>query len=184
MAEPGTLFKIEPSYDSTIAIEVSKTGWLRRRKHVLVFEKFHGQLHYSPEDPAGAKVEITIDPSSLTCRDKWLKARKAAKVAEFARSKVLAAERYPEIRFASCSVTPKPLRGYVVEGKLSLCGADSIIRANVMLGPRNNGRFQIDADAPLVLSRFGIKPPQSLLGLIGTKDEAMVHLLVWATQAH
>lgn len=182
MAEPETLYKIEPSYDSTIAIEVSKTGLLRKRRHVLVFERFDGRLHYSAEDPQHARVEITIDPGSIACRDKWLKARKLKKVAAFARSKVLSADRHPEIRFASCSIAPKPLRGYVVEGRLSLCGVDSAIRANVILGTQSNGRFQIDADAPLRLSDFGITPPSSLFGLIGTRDEAMVHLLVWASR--
>lgn len=181
MAEPGTLYKIEPSYDSTIAIEVTKTGLLRRQRHVLVFDKFAGSLHYAPEDPGSSRVELTIDPHSLSCRDKWLNPRKARKVAEFTRVNVLAAERYPEIRFLSQAVTAKPLRGFVVEGRLSLRNVECVVRANVMPGPLSNGRFQIDADAPVRLSLFGIKPPKSLLGLIGTKDDAMVHLLVWAS---
>jgi polyisoprenoid-binding protein YceI len=182
MAEPETIYKIEPSYDSTIALEVSKSGLLHKRKHVLVFERFDGRLHYSADQPQLASVEITVDPGSLACRDKWLKPRKLQKVADFARSKVLGADRHPEIRFASRTVAPKPLRGYVVEGLLSLCGVDRVIRANVILGPQTNGRFQIDADAPLRLSDFGIMRPSLLFGLIGTRDEAMVHLLVWASQ--
>ncbi len=182
MAEPETLYKIEPSYDSTIAVEVSKTGLLRQRKHVLVFESFQGKLHFSPDDPQSARVEITIDPGSIACRDKWLKPRKIKKVAEFARSKVLAADLHREIRFASRAVSPKPLRGFVVEGLLSLRGVESPVRANVILGPQTNGRFQIDADAPLRLSDFGITPPSALLGLIGTRNDAMIHLLLWASR--
>jgi hypothetical protein len=46
-----------------------------------------------------------------------------------------------------------------------------------------NDRFQIDADAMLRLSDFGIKPPTALLGMIGTKNEVLIHLLLWAIPA-
>lgn len=182
MAEPEALYKIEPSYDSTIAVEVAKTGLLRKHKHILVFERFNGQLYYSPDDPKSARIELIIDSGSLTCQDKWLKPKKRKKVAEFARSRVLAADRHCEMRFASSAISLKPLRGFVVEGKLALCGVEKPIRANVILGPQTNGRFQIDADVPLRLSDFGIKPPSALLGMIGTQNEAMVHLLIWASR--
>jgi hypothetical protein len=32
------------------------------------------------------------------------------------------------------------------------------------------------------LSDFGIKCPSALLGLIGTRNEAMIHLLLWASK--
>jgi polyisoprenoid-binding protein YceI len=183
MAAPETLYKIAPSYDSTIAVEVCKTGLLRKRRHILVFERFEGQLHYSPDDPTGARVQITVDPRSVACRDSWLGLGRQKRVAEFTRSRVLTADRHPEIRFVSKSIAAKPLRGFVVEGTLSLCGADCAVRANLILGPQSNGRFQIDADAPLRLSDFGIKRPSALLGLIGTRDEAMVHMLLWASRS-
>ncbi|MCU1292264.1 MAG: hypothetical protein JWP08_1114 [Bryobacterales bacterium] len=182
MEAPEALYKIAPSYDSTIAVEVCKTGLLRKRRHVLVFERFDGQIHYSPDNPTGAYVQITVDPGSVICRDKWLRLGKQKHVAEFTRSQVLAADRHPEIRFVSSSITAKPLRGFVVEGTLSLCGAEHPVRANLILGPQSNGRFQIDADAPVRLSDFGIKCPSALLGLIGTRNEAMIHLLLWASK--
>lgn len=183
MAATQALYEITPSYDSTVAIEVVKRGLLHKRKHVLVFERFDGRLHYSPDDPTGTHVEIKIDPRSILCRDKWLKPRKQKRVAEVARNQVLAADRHPEIRFVSNAVSAKPLRGFIVEGTLTLRGAEHSLKANVMFGPQTNGRFQIDADAPIRLSDFGIKPPSRLLGLIGTRNEAMIHLLIWASRS-
>ena len=183
MAAPDTVYKLAPSYDSTIAVEVAKTGLLRKHKHVLVFERFDGQLHYSPDDPTAARIEISIDPGSVVCQDKWLKARKRKHVAEFARSRVLAADRHQQIRFVSSLIAPKPLRGFVVQGTLSLRGVEHPVKANVILGPQTKGRFQIDADAPLLLSDFGITPPSSFLGLIGTRNDAMIHLLLWASRS-
>ncbi len=182
MAEHESLYKIEPSYDSTIAVEIAKVGFFQRQKHVLVFERFSGQLHYSPGSPQTAKMEITIDPASVTCSDKWLKPRRAKQFIEYARSKALLAEQHPEIRFASTSIASKALRGFVAEGELRLRGNVRVVRANLIFGPQTNGRFQIDADAPIRLSDFGISPPSSLFGLIGTRDEAMVHLLLWASR--
>lgn len=180
MDEVVTLYTIAPSYDSTLAVEIANTGLLRHRKHVLVFERFEGQISYSPENPTASRVELSLDPDSLRCRDKGLKPRRAEKFAAFIRSRVLKTGRSSTVRFVSSSVSAKPLRGYVVEGTLFLCGAEQQVRANVMLGVQTNGRFQIDADAPVKLSAFGIKPPSSLFGLIGTRDEAMIHMLLWA----
>ncbi len=88
---------------------------------------------------------------------------------------------HPEIRFASTRISPKALRGFVVEGVLKIRGVGRTVKVNVVLNPMKHDRFQVDGDASLLLSDFGIQPPSSLLGLIGTKDEALVRLLLWAT---
>ncbi len=44
-------------------------------------------------------------------------------------------------------------------------------------------RFQVDGDASIRLTDFEIKPPSAFLGLIGTNDEVLVRLLLWAIKA-
>lgn len=177
------LYTILPSNDSTLAIELFKSGLMRRKKHTLFFENFSGELSYVPDRPEASRMNLTIDVRSVTCRDKWLSQKKQLLVTRYARNEALSADRHPEIRFASTRISPKPLRGFVVEGVLKVCEIGRTLKANIVLNPMKNDRFQIDGDASFCLSDFGIKLPSSMLGLIGTKDEGLVHLLLWASPA-
>jgi polyisoprenoid-binding protein YceI len=182
MPEWQTVYNIAPSIDSTLALEVFKTGLMRRKKHILFFENFRGELSYVKDCPESSRLNIMIDAASIVCRDKWLRARQQRSVTAFARNQALDAAHHPEIRFASARISAKPLRGYVVEGVLKLRGTTRNIRVNVVLTAMNRGRFQIDGDSTLRLSDFGIHPPSSMLGLAGTQDEALLRLLLWATE--
>ncbi len=178
---PGNevLQTISASNDSTVAVEVFKTGMMRKRKHILVFENFTGELHYLPEHPENSRICMKIDAASIACCDSWLKPKKRREVADYARVKSLDAGKYPEIRFESTRISAKALRGFVVEGELNIRGVRRMVKVNVVLSPMTKNRLQIDADASIHLSDFGIDPPTSFFGLIGTKDEATIHLLLW-----
>jgi polyisoprenoid-binding protein YceI len=176
-------YTISPSEDSTIAVEVFKTRLMRKRKHLFFFQNFGGQLFFSPVQPENSRLDLTVDAKSVVCRDAWLKARKQRRITEYARNRALAADRHPEIHFASNRIAPKPLRGFVVEGVLKVCGITRILKANMVVNPRTDGRLQLDADSSIRLSDFGITPPSSYFGLAGTKDEAVLHLLLWARTA-
>jgi polyisoprenoid-binding protein YceI len=175
------LYSIAPSPDSTLAIEVIKTGLRRSKKHLLFFEKFSGTLHYVAERPESSRANILIDANSVVCRDTWLNARKQKSITEYAKHEVLVTDAHPEIRFASTSIAAKPLRGFVVQGEMQLCDVTRPLRVNVVLNEKRHDTIQIDGDATLTLSDFGIKPPSSFFGLIGTKDQALIRILLWAT---
>lgn len=183
MLVPEVLYTISPSNDSTLAIEVFKTGLLRKKKHILFFEKFNGTLRYSPDQPERSAVEIMVDARSVLCRDKWLKSKKQQHVTQYARHEALAADEYPDIRFSSSRISRKPLRGFIVEGELKIRGIGRIIKVNVVLNPMKHDRFQVDGDTTVCLSDFGIKPRSSMFGLAGTNNQALVRLLLWATPA-
>ncbi len=174
-------YTISPSIDSTIAIELFKTGLLRRKKHTLFFEKFSGDLSYAVDQPGMSRASIVIDTRSVVCRDAWLNGRKQELVTQYARDEALVTEAHPEVRFSSSGITLKPLRGFVVQGELTICDVTQPVKVNVVLSARKHDTLQIDGDATIRLSDFGIKPPSSLFGLIGTGDEALIRILLWAT---
>jgi polyisoprenoid-binding protein YceI len=177
-----TFYTILPSNDSTLAVEIYKTGLMRRKKHLLFFEGFQGELCYVPDGPESSRVKITIDAESLVCRDKWLKRRRQDEVCRYARNEVLAADRYPQITFASNRMTAKPIRGFTVEGDLKVRDTTQTVSVNVVVNQTKPQTLQIDGDATFRLSKFGIRRPSSLFGLIGTKDEVLIRLLLWATR--
>ena len=181
MPAAEVLYTISPSNDSTLAIELFKTGLMRHKKHILFFENFSGNLRYTPQHPESSRVDVRIDARSIMCRDSWLKSKAQQRVTNYARHEALSADRHPEIRFASTRICSKPLRGFVVEGELKIRGVGRIVKVNVVLTPGKEDRFQVDGDTTIHLSDFGIERPSALLGLIGTKDEALIRLLLWAT---
>src|SRR5690348_2988011 len=101
LGEDEVQYTISPSEDSTIAIEISKTGLLRKYKHLLFFQNFGGEFRYSSAQPEVSRLNMTIDANSIVCRDRWLKARKQRRITEYARSLANAAGKHPEIRFSS-----------------------------------------------------------------------------------
>jgi polyisoprenoid-binding protein YceI len=180
MAESATCYTISPSNDSTLALEVSKTGLRRHKKHLLFFDKFSGEMRFAKNDPAAFAMTLTIDAASAVCRDAWLSEKKRRAVAEFARRHALAANIHPEIRFTAHSIRAKELRGFTVQGLLQIRGMGRVIKVNTLFGTMRKDCLQIDGDATLSLGDFGLPRPSAMFGLIGTKDEAAVRLLLWA----
>jgi polyisoprenoid-binding protein YceI len=183
MTEPAAPYTISPSNDSTLAIEVFKTGIHRRKKHILFFEKYDGQLWYAPDRPEASQVKLVIEAVSAVCRDAWLSEKKRQAVTQFVRKEALDASTHPCIEFTSTRLCAKELRGFHVEGVLKIRGVTRVVKVNVVLSPRKNDRFQVDGDATLRLSDFGVPRPSALLGLTGTKDEALIRILLWANPA-
>lgn len=180
MAVRELLYTISPSADSTLALEISKTGLMRRKKHLLFFETFRGTLCYRADQPECSKASLVIDANSAVCRDKWLSPKKQEAVTHYAKRDVLVTDGHAEILFRSTRISPKPLRGFVVEGELIICGISRLVKVNVVLNEKKNDALQIDGDATICLSDFDIKPPSSLLGLAGTQNEGLVRILLWA----
>jgi polyisoprenoid-binding protein YceI len=178
-----TSYRIWPSNDSTLAVEVYKTGLMKRKKHLLFFEEFRGELDYVPHQPESSRAKMTIDAGSLVCRDKWLKPRRQAEVSRYARNEILAADRYPHITFALTRMTEKPIRGFAVEGVLTVRGMPRTVNLNLVVNQTKPETLQIDGDATFRLSESEIPLPSSLFGVIGTKDEVLIRLLLWATRS-
>jgi polyisoprenoid-binding protein YceI len=178
-----TSYRILPSNDSTLAVEVYKTGLMKRKKHLLFFESFRGELDYVSDCPERSQVKMVIDSASLICRDKWLSTKKQTEITRYARNEILQTDRYPRITFASDRITAKRIRGFIVVGALTIRGTMRTVNLNLVVNQTKPQTLQIDGDAGFRLSEFGVQQPSALLGLIGTKDEVLIRLLLWATRS-
>lgn len=177
-----TVFKIAPSPDSILAVEVRQLGW-SKKKHLFVFERYSGEFVYDPEQPLASRIELSIEADSVICRDSAKGQRQRDRLTDFARQEALAAHRFPRIQIQSERFVAKALRGFVAEGTLSFHEASRPIRANFDFGVLKRDRLQIDSDATLRLSEYNLPRPSSLLGMIRTDDEVVLHALVWGTIA-
>jgi polyisoprenoid-binding protein YceI len=181
MSAPLTEFTISSSQDSTLAVEVTMAGLLgRKKKRMFFFESFTGAMRLVDENPAAAHIELTIDAASVACRDAKLSEKERLAAARFVRENALGAARYPAIRYTSTHVRAKPLRGFVVTGLVEVREVKRELNINLAWTPRRKDDFQLDGDTSLRLSDFGLPRPSSMFGLISTKDDVLVHLLLWA----
>ncbi len=174
-------YTISPSNDSTIAVEIWRTAFSKKRKYVIFFEDFCGELRLGPEEHGVSAFGLTVNASSAICCDKGLSAIRRKRVTSYAREVALAAQRYPKLQFASARISTKQLRGFAMEGQLKVRDVSQTVRVNAVLN-QVKGSFQIDGDSTFRLSQFGIDPPRRFFGLVRVQDEVLVQILLWARQ--
>lgn len=183
MLSEKTRYAISPTNDSTLAVELTRTGLTRYKKHILSFEDFRGEFVCVGDKPEDSHLQLVIGASSLMCRAPWWSTKKQEQLSLFIRDNVLAASQYPEIKFQSSSVARKPIRGLVVKGTLKIRGTARNATLNIVLNQTKPDIMQIDGDATLRLTDFGIEPPSWFLGLIKIKDEILIRLLLWGARS-
>ena len=161
-------YQIGPAEGARMELSVEKTGLLRGKKHLFVFEQYRGTLQYDPQRPGSSEVRITIDARSASCRDTWVSAKDLRKIQEYALKEMLAAEQYPKITFASSAIREVATGRYEVQGMLTIRG---LAKPAVVMVSVNPGPLSFQGNAQLRLSDYGLKRPSAALGTIGTKDE-------------
>lgn len=180
---PGTTeaftYAIRPTSESSFAVEVFKTGLLRRKKHIFFFGRYDGKLEYDFEHPERSNAEIRVDATSAVCRDEWISAEKRKDVLRVAKQEMLASNEHPHIVFSSREIRRKAQHRFEVDGTLTIRGIAKPVTLNVASVPVGKERFELDITARIKMTDYGLKPPSSMLGLIGTKDEMRVRCLLF-----
>lgn len=182
MAELSRAYTISPSNDSTVAVDLWRYSLGRCRKDMFYFVAFQGEVIYHPEALASFKMQLEVDAHSVACFRAGLSERGRRAMADSARN-VLTANGRGQMSFTANSLRAKPLRGYVIEGVLQVCGISRALKLNAVLSPVRNDILQLDCDAAIRLSDFELPCRSSLFGLFHTKDEATLRLLLWAHPA-
>jgi len=146
------------------------------------FTKVTGTVTWDPDNPAGSKVEATIDVSSLHTRDEQRDAH--LKSADF-----FDVAKYPEIKFVSKSVQPDGHLEYLVKGDLSIHGVTRDVELQVegptpeVRDPWGNLKAGAAATAKINRKDFGLTWNAALEGggvLVG--DEVKISLEVELTR--
>jgi len=181
MAGQTIEYNIRPSSDSTFALDVYKTGLWNGRKHVFFFERYGGNFQYDGERPENARVTFIVEAAGITCRDTWLKPDDRKKVLDYALNDMLAAQKYPQLTFTSNRITPKSKNHFEAEGNLTVREITKPVTVDIIVAPAGE-RLSITGSALLRMKDYGLKPPSAALGMIGTKDEMLVHFTVWAAR--
>jgi polyisoprenoid-binding protein YceI len=177
-------YRIEPSPDSRVALEVYKTGLMNGKKHLLVFERYQGRIEYDAANPAQSRVELTVQSASLLVQDDWVNESDRKKIADEALNKQLIVEKHPEIKFRSGLIRPADAPGhYEVQGELTIRDVARPVAVQVTLSEPREGVLLFEGDATVEMKSFGMKPPSAALGLIGTRNEMKVIFQLHAVPA-
>ncbi|HKV42921.1 MAG TPA: YceI family protein [Blastocatellia bacterium] len=170
-------YRITPVQSARFGLVVTKTGLLRGKKHLFLFDRYEGEFSHDPDGPAGAEnttVYFTLSPSNIVCEDTWVNASDRKKILATTLHDMLAVDRYPDLVFRSEKITVRAEREYEVWGQLTVRGIDKPARVKVSLTNEPAGYIRLDGAAVLRLTDYGLTPPSALLGAIGTRDQIEV----------
>ena len=157
---------IVPAPDARFALEIEKTGLMRGKKHVFLFERYKGTVLYDRDQPENSRVSLTIESASAVCTDTWVSDKDRSKIQEYALHDMLAVEKHREITFSSTRVISKEPDRFEVQGSLTIRGIAKPLTVEVSRKP--GGIFE--GSSQFKMTDYGLKPPSAALGLIGTKD--------------
>ncbi len=174
------VYRLEPGPGNRFAVEVEKTGLMSGKKHLFLFERYRGKLSWDAESPERSSVEWILEAPSIVCKDTWVKPKEIVKIEKVAREEMLAAGRYPEIRFRSEAVVRKGEDEFEVRGGLTIRDRTVPVAVFVRRLPAQGTRLRFQGSATVRLKDYGLKPPSALLGAIGTKNEMRVEFEVSA----
>jgi polyisoprenoid-binding protein YceI len=158
---------------SRFALEVDKTGLMRGKTHLFLFERYGGRLEYDAAQPERSRVALVIESASIVCKDTWVSEKDLKKVQEHAEEEMLAVKKHPEIRFVSSTVVAKGGGKFDVLGDLTIRGLARPVTVAVEMKPEGE-RIAFQGSATVKMTNYKLKPPTAVLGVIGTKDEMRV----------
>ena len=167
-------YALQPAADSRFALSVEKTGLFSGRSHVFEFQRFSGRILFDRAAPGRSEVEFTIDAASAICKDSWVSEKDRAKILMFMLRNMLDAERHPSLTFRSSSVVKKGDRSFEVAGNLVVRGIEKPTKVMVTVDDDQGALQSVRGQAVVRLTAYGLKPPRSVLAVIGTKDEMTV----------
>lgn len=164
-------YAIAPTQGTRIELLVAKTGLLRGKQHLFVFDRYQGTLTYDPQKPESSRVTFTIAAGSAVCKDTWVSAKDLRKVQDYALKDMLDAERHPNITFASTAIRPLSDRKFEVQGDLTIRNVAKPVVTTVSMSNRADGSLSAEGTAQIRLLDYGLKPPSAAFGTIGTRNE-------------
>jgi polyisoprenoid-binding protein YceI len=167
-------FLIRPTGESSFALDLYKKGILRRRKYVLFFERYTGEMNYLPESPGETTLRLSIEAAGLACRDESLKPKERRELTELVKGEILGADRFEWIEFRSQRAEAIRSNGIRLEGTLTLRGIEKPAALNITVVRLGNNRLELDATATLSLNDFGAKPASG-----GFTDQVELRVLLW-----
>lgn len=170
------VLRVSPAPGTKFQLEVEKTGLMRGKKHLFLFERYTGKLTMDVQMPERSKMELEIESRSAVLKDDWVSDKDAKKIMEMAQMDMMDAAKYPLMKFVSKSVVPGANGHFTVSGDLTIRNITNPVTIGLVAKPGD----LFEGSARVKLTDYKLKPPAAALGAIGTKDEMLVSFLLKA----
>lgn len=200
---PADVAPVEVDVARSVIVAVTGKAGLMRflgHDHAVLARSWNAEVGYDPARPEATSLEVVVDAAALEIDSP--EAREAAgldadgpdgddlrEIAEKMRGpEYLAVEEYPEIRFASSSVTvgdedpgagPRELE---VSGVLTIRGHARRLSAPLRVETLDEG-WRVTGALEIELRDFGMEP-ESIAGLVKVANEVDIRLDVHAAAVH
>jgi polyisoprenoid-binding protein YceI len=181
MSDCVVKYSILASTDSAILVEVLHTRLVKKHRYALSFDDFTGELYYVQNHPEKSQLTLSIAAHSITCRDRRLSATKQRSIAKYAKDLVLTPS---PIQFCSRQISAKALRGFAVEGTLTIRGTARPLKMNAIFGAPNVDHLEIEGDFIFRFSEFDLTTPSWFFGMTKIDDQALVQFHMHAARTN
>jgi polyisoprenoid-binding protein YceI len=165
-----------------LLVKTARTGLGGKAGHDLTLEatRWHGSATIDSADLSGCTVTVEVDVDSLEVREgsggiKPLTDSDRAEIKRNLREKVLHTAQHPTITFRSTRVVGSA-ESFTLDGDLTITG---VTRPVSVHGQMRDG--SVRGSAPVLQSRWGIRPFSAFFGALKLKDEVDVHFDVVLT---
>jgi hypothetical protein len=178
--EEMPLYRIQPSHQSMLRLEIVRKGLLAGERHILFFDRYSGEIRYDQRHEEKSSMRFVVQAQGCTCRDTWLTRKEREKVVSYTLRKMLVVHRFPEIEFTSTGVITKALHHYDVTGDLTIRGLTRPAFIQVVAKQIGEERLEFDGEVILRMKDYGMEPPSSVFGFAGTKNKMRLRFRFWA----
>jgi polyisoprenoid-binding protein YceI len=171
-------YTIAPEPGSRFALEVHKTGLMSGKIHVFEYDRYSAPPAFAPPRPEAAKIALTIQASSIVCKDTWVDEKDKKKISQTALDMMQHAN-YPELKFTSTTVK-RTAAGFDVLGDLTIKGITKPITVAVQM-KEDGAALHFTGKAVIQRKDYKINPPSPVpFGIIGNKEEMPVSFTLMA----
>jgi polyisoprenoid-binding protein YceI len=174
-------YEIKPSQTSRFSLAVTKTGFMKGKRHNFVFANYHGALEFDRDNRENSRVKFIVDAGSIQSLDRWLKESDRQKLLNYVINDGIGAAKYPELLFTSSVVKQKSDTTFDVHGTLTVRGISKPVSVELSVQPGKSDYLEMMGITNFKLSDFDIHPPTMMFGLTGTRDEIVVDFELVAT---
>jgi polyisoprenoid-binding protein YceI len=172
-------YNLKPRPENRFVLEVTKTGLMSGKKHLLEFGKYEGRIRFDSEVPVRSSVELEVKAGDVAVRDTWVSEKDRKKIHDYAVNDMLQSAMHPVIRFVSTSAESAG-DAVKLRGDLTVRGQTKPVVVMVKLKESGDGFLVFEGQSSFRMTIFGLKPPTAALGTIGTKDEMLLTFLLRA----
>jgi polyisoprenoid-binding protein YceI len=174
-------YHLKPAQGNRFTLEVTKTGFLSGKKHLLEFGKYEGRVRYDKATPARSEVQFDVQAGDIAVKDTWVSEKDRVKIRDYAVNDMLQSKTSPLIRFVSTAAEAAG-DGVKLMGNLTVRGQTRPVVVMVKVKEAGDGFVIFEGESRFRMTIFGLKPPTAALGTIGTKDEMALTFLLRAVR--